>query len=106
MRLLVLPGDGIGPEITAATTAVLNAASARFGLGLELVEDVVGHASLAKYGATVRPEGLISARGFGGKGSINRTRIPARPRRAASASPAMPPPTMRISVFTCVSGTL
>jgi isocitrate/isopropylmalate dehydrogenase len=26
MKLLVLPGDGIGPEITAATVAVLEAA--------------------------------------------------------------------------------
>ncbi len=31
-RLLVLPGDGIGPEITAATLEVLQTANARFGL--------------------------------------------------------------------------
>ena len=34
MHLLVLAGDGIGPEITAATLSVLRAASERFGLGL------------------------------------------------------------------------
>ncbi len=62
MRLLVLPGDGIGPEITAATVAVLEAASQRFGLGLELTHDIVGHASLKQYGATVRPELLTMAR--------------------------------------------
>jgi 3-isopropylmalate dehydrogenase len=66
MRLLVLPGDGIGPEITQATVAVLNAASARFDLGLNLIEDVVGHASLATYGATVRPEVLAKAKAADG----------------------------------------
>jgi 3-isopropylmalate dehydrogenase len=58
MRLIVLPGDGIGPEIAAATSAVLRAVSDRFGLGLELVEDVVGLASMAHHGTTVRP-GLL-----------------------------------------------
>jgi 3-isopropylmalate dehydrogenase len=62
MRLLVLPGDGIGPEITAATLAVLGAAARRFGLDLDLVEDVVGHESLRRHGTTVRPELLDSAR--------------------------------------------
>jgi len=32
--ILVLEGDGIGPEIMAATLAVLRAADAKFGLGL------------------------------------------------------------------------
>ena len=32
MRIVVLPGDGIGPEITAATCNVLRAAAARFDL--------------------------------------------------------------------------
>jgi 3-isopropylmalate dehydrogenase len=60
MRLLVLPGDGIGPEITAATLAVLNAASSRFGLKIDITEDIVGHASLKKHGTTIR-EGLLDA---------------------------------------------
>jgi 3-isopropylmalate dehydrogenase len=66
MRLLVLPGDGIGPEITAATLDVLHAASERFGLGLEISEDVTGHASLERYGVTVRPELLDKARAADG----------------------------------------
>ena len=32
MKIFVLPGDGIGPEITAATLAVLVAADRRFSL--------------------------------------------------------------------------
>lgn len=62
MRLLVLPGDGIGPEITAATLDVLRAADARFGLGLAIAEDVVGHASLERHGTTVRAALLDAAR--------------------------------------------
>ena len=33
MKLLVLPGDGIGPEITEATLKVLDAADRRYKLG-------------------------------------------------------------------------
>jgi 3-isopropylmalate dehydrogenase len=62
MRILVLPGDGIGPEITAATLEVLRAAARRFALKLDFVEDVVGHESLKRYGATVKSGLLKKAR--------------------------------------------
>jgi 3-isopropylmalate dehydrogenase len=62
MKLLVLPGDGIGPEITAATIVTLQAASTRFSLELDLVHDLVGHASYERHGTTVRPELLDMAR--------------------------------------------
>jgi 3-isopropylmalate dehydrogenase len=58
MRIVVLPGDGIGPEITAATSNVLRAAAARYDLNVQLEEHAVGHASLKQFGATVRP-GLL-----------------------------------------------
>jgi 3-isopropylmalate dehydrogenase len=58
MRLILLPGDGIGPEIAAATLEVLHAVSERFHLKLEITEDVVGHESLKQHGTTVRPEVL------------------------------------------------
>jgi 3-isopropylmalate dehydrogenase len=58
MRMVVLPGDGIGPEITAATTLVLRAASELFQLDVEVEEHAVGHESLRQFGATVRP-GLL-----------------------------------------------
>ncbi len=60
--ILLLPGDGIGPEIASATLAVLGAAARRLDLRLELVEDVVGHASLRRHGTTARPELLDMAR--------------------------------------------
>jgi 3-isopropylmalate dehydrogenase len=66
MRLVVLPGDGIGPEITAATTDVLRAASTRFQLNVQIEEHPVGHASLKQFGATVRPELLETVRGADG----------------------------------------
>jgi len=66
MRILVLPGDGIGPEITAATVAVLRAAARRFALDLDFTEDVVGHASLQRHGTTLRPELLALARACDG----------------------------------------
>ncbi|OAF03628.1 3-isopropylmalate dehydrogenase [Bradyrhizobium centrolobii] len=58
MHIVVLPGDGIGPEITAATTGVLRVASERFQLNLRLEEHPIGHASLKQFGATVQP-GLL-----------------------------------------------
>ncbi len=66
MKILVLPGDGIGPEITAATVDVLQAAGERFGLGLELEHDIVGHEALKRYGTTVRPELLATAKAADG----------------------------------------
>jgi 3-isopropylmalate dehydrogenase len=66
MHILILPGDGIGPEITAATVKILNAASHRFNLGLVLVEDVVGHESLRRSGTTVRPDLLEQAKAVQG----------------------------------------
>ena len=56
MQIVVLPGDGIGPEITTATTGGLRAASERFLLNLRPEEHAVGHASLKLSGTTVRPE--------------------------------------------------
>lgn len=62
MRTLVLPGDGIGPEITAATMAVLERANRAFGLDLAFDSDDVGFASLEKHGTTLREEILEKAR--------------------------------------------
>lgn len=66
MRLLVLPGDGIGPEITAATLAVLRQVADSYGFPLQVQEESVGHASLSRYGTTVRPELLDLARSADG----------------------------------------
>ncbi|HDO51122.1 MAG TPA: isocitrate/isopropylmalate dehydrogenase family protein, partial [Rhizobiales bacterium] len=66
MKLLVLPGDGIGPEIVAAGIHVLKAVNDARELGLELEFEDIGLASLKKYGTTLRPELLEKAREAGG----------------------------------------
>ncbi|HEY8611481.1 MAG TPA: isocitrate/isopropylmalate family dehydrogenase [Roseomonas sp.] len=66
MKILVLPGDGIGPEITEAAALAVTEAAARFGLPLELAHDVVGHESHRRHGTTVRPELLDQARSADG----------------------------------------
>ena len=48
MKILVLPGDGIGPEITEATLAVLDRANAKFKLGLEWELQDIGLVTLKK----------------------------------------------------------
>ena len=53
MKIVILPGDGIGPETMAVAEQVLNTVSERFDLGLELLHDIAGHASLEQHGSTV-----------------------------------------------------
>ncbi len=66
MRILVLPGDGIGPEIVGAAMNVLNAANDVYGLGLSFDYDDVGFTSLEKYGTTLREEVLDKAKTYDG----------------------------------------
>lgn len=58
MKLLVLPGDGIGPEITEATISVLKAADDRFKLGLTYEFREIGFVALEKFGTTL-PDGIL-----------------------------------------------
>ncbi|MGR3910537.1 isocitrate/isopropylmalate family dehydrogenase [Burkholderia sp. SR8] len=66
MRILVLPGDGIGPEIIAASIGVLEQADRLFDLGLQYDYEDVGFASLDKHGTTLRPDVLDKARDYDG----------------------------------------
>ncbi|MCD6470878.1 isocitrate/isopropylmalate dehydrogenase family protein [Candidatus Bathyarchaeota archaeon] len=58
-RIALIPGDGIGPELTETTKAVLNAVQKRFGLNLELVELEAGDACLERRGVAL-PEETIN----------------------------------------------
>ena len=62
MKLLVLPGDGIGPEITDATLAVLDRVNARFKLGLEWQRMDIGLVTLKKQGTTLPDAAMDAAR--------------------------------------------
>ena len=66
MKVLVLPGDGIGPEIVSVAVQVAQAANTRFKLGLEFDYDDVGFVSLEKHGTTLRDETLQKARTYDG----------------------------------------
>jgi len=62
VRILVLPGDGIGPEITDATLAVLDRANARFKLGLEWQLQDIGLTTLRTQGSTLPADVMEAAR--------------------------------------------
>lgn len=49
-RIVVLPGDGIGPEVTAEAVRVLEAAGERFRFGLDLEYCAIGAAGVAAAG--------------------------------------------------------
>lgn len=61
-QILVLPGDGIGPEIMAEAVKVLQLASDKFDLGFELSYDELGGAAVDKYGVPLADETLERAR--------------------------------------------
>jgi isocitrate/isopropylmalate dehydrogenase len=58
MKILLLPGDGIGPEIVAAAERCLDALGRKYGLGIDFETRDVGLPALEKHGCTV-PDGLI-----------------------------------------------
>ncbi|KAF1050280.1 isocitrate/isopropylmalate dehydrogenase family protein [Xylophilus sp.] len=66
MKFIVLPCDGIGPEIVDASVEVLKASGARFGLALEFDFEDLGFSSLKKYGVTIRDELLERSKTYDG----------------------------------------
>ncbi len=59
MKILILPGDGIGPEITAATLGLLHTVNDLVGLDLEFETHEMGLASLKSSGSTL-PEEVVA----------------------------------------------
>jgi 3-isopropylmalate dehydrogenase len=60
VNILILDGDGIGPEIAAVTVDCLETLSRHHGLGLVLTRRDIGFASLAASGTTL-PDQVIEA---------------------------------------------
>ena len=58
MKILVLPGDGIGPEVVAQTRLVLEACAQRFRLAPHFTEAVVGGAAIDAF-HTALPDGAL-----------------------------------------------
>jgi len=60
--IAVLPGDGIGPEVTAEAERVLQAAGQRFGIGFTLSHFAVGAAGVAAAGDPLPDETRAAVR--------------------------------------------
>src|SRR5262245_65508952 len=80
MKILVLPGDGIGPEITQATLTVLDRANAKFKLGLEWEKRDIGLVTLKSQGSTLPDSVMEAARKAPGiiLGPVDHLQYPAR----------------------------
>lgn len=59
-KIVVLPGDGIGVEVTRAALLVLKSISERFALSLDIKEFLIGGASIDAYGVPIEDD-VISA---------------------------------------------
>ena len=90
MKLLVLPGDGIGPEIVGATVAVLDAIDRRFAFGFRYTTRDIGFVSLDKIGTTLPTDLLDQARGMDGTllGPISHLDYPPRDKGGINVSAA------------------
>jgi len=61
-NILILPGDGIGPEIIAEAVKVLNVVNRRFGLGLVLEDGLLGGCAIDATGVPFPPQTLAQAK--------------------------------------------
>jgi len=62
MKILILPGDGIGPEVVEEAVRVLRAVDQRFGLGIELEWALLGGAAIDEHGVPLPDVTLERAR--------------------------------------------
>ncbi len=61
-QIVVLAGDGVGPEVTAAALGVLRAAAAQTGLELEVQEALIGGAAYDATGSPLPAETIEACR--------------------------------------------
>ena len=61
-EIMLLPGDGIGPEVVGATRSVMDAAAEHFGVRLSYEERRIGAAAIRDEGEPVSEETLERAR--------------------------------------------
>ena len=61
MKLLILPGDGIGPEVMAEVRKAIDWLMANRGLNFEVEEDLVGGAAYDAHGAPLSDETMAKA---------------------------------------------
>ncbi len=61
-EIIVLPGDGIGPEVTAAAVQVLRAVGQRYGHSFHFTEKLIGGAAIDATGEPLPADTLAAAR--------------------------------------------
>ena len=59
-RIVLLPGDGIGPEVVAQAKKALEAVAARFGHAFDFEPRLIGGAAIDETGAAL-PEATVAA---------------------------------------------
>jgi 3-isopropylmalate dehydrogenase len=62
-KILILPGDGIGPEVVAQARAVLELVNQQHGLKVVLDEGLIGGAAIDATGSPLPEETVIKAKG-------------------------------------------
>jgi 3-isopropylmalate dehydrogenase len=62
-NVLILPGDGIGPEVVAQAVRLMQAAAPRAGLELRLEEALLGGRAIDEQGTPLPAATLVAARG-------------------------------------------
>jgi 3-isopropylmalate dehydrogenase len=93
LNILVLPGDGIGPEITAEAVKVLKVVADAYGHELNMTEGLIGGASLDATGEPITAETLKAANEAGAvlMGAVGTPKYddapPAKRPEKAAASP-------------------
>ena len=60
-KVLILAGDGIGPEIMKEAIKVLDIVSKKYSISFDLKEASVGGASIDRYGVSLTEEVLTEA---------------------------------------------
>ncbi len=88
LRLAVLPGDGIGPEISAVTIDLLQAVNAHLTPRLEFEQHEIGLSRLARDGSTFPPAVLAAAQAADGiiTGPVSHSDYPERAKGGINVS--------------------
>ena len=61
-KILILPGDGIGKEIVAQALKVINLLNANHGMGMNLVEGVIGGSAYDETGSPLPKKTIVAAK--------------------------------------------